>query len=106
MLHCSRPTRSGARAGLALTWCLLASLLRGCGARPAGVQTSSAPADTAATPTPTQVFLPNVVRSGDWWRPAPGLSWQWQLSGETVDQSVEAQVYDVDLFETDAETVA
>jgi hypothetical protein len=34
--------------------------------------------------------------SGTIWRPAPGTSWQWQLTG-TVDTSVDAQVYDIDL---------
>ncbi len=33
----------------------------------------------------------------DWWQPAPGLTWQWQLEGE-VDTSIEAQVYDLDLY--------
>jgi len=31
-----------------------------------------------------------------WWRPTPGLTWQWQLD-EEVDTSVEAQVYAIDL---------
>ena len=106
MRNCSRQVCALGRVALAFVCCLLPWLLWGCGARPAVTQTSSAAADAAATPTPTEVFLPNVVRSGDWWRPALGLSWQWQLSGAPVDQSVEAQVYDVDLFETDAETVA
>ncbi|MCX4747935.1 endo alpha-1,4 polygalactosaminidase [Kitasatospora sp. NBC_01287] len=39
------------------------------------------------------------------WHPAPGTSWQWQLSG-TVDQSVDAPVYDIDGFENDASVVA
>ena len=39
------------------------------------------------------------------WRPAPGLSWQWQLTGR-VDTSVAARVFDVDLFATRAATVA
>jgi hypothetical protein len=39
------------------------------------------------------------------WRPAPGLSWQWQLDA-SLDLTVGAQVYDVDLFTTDAATVA
>lgn len=33
------------------------------------------------------------------WQPKPGTSWQWQLTG-TIDTSVEAQVYDIDLFDT------
>jgi hypothetical protein len=33
------------------------------------------------------------------WAPAPGTTWQWQLSGK-LDLSVDAQLYDVDLFDT------
>lgn len=33
---------------------------------------------------------------GRWWRPAPGTSWQWQLSG-TIDPSFDVAMYDVDL---------
>jgi hypothetical protein len=39
------------------------------------------------------------------WRPAPGTSWQWQLTSP-VDESVEAAVYDVDLFDNGSEVVA
>lgn len=33
------------------------------------------------------------------WRPRPGTSWQWQLSG-TLDTSFDVSMYDVDLFNT------
>lgn len=33
---------------------------------------------------------------GDRWRPAPGLSWQWQLQGE-IDTEVDADVFELDL---------
>ena len=39
------------------------------------------------------------------WSPAPTTTWQWQLSGK-LDTSVPAQLYDVDLFETPASTIA
>jgi hypothetical protein len=39
------------------------------------------------------------------WVPAPGTTWQWQLDGR-LDTSVPAQMYDVDLFDTPAATVA
>jgi len=32
------------------------------------------------------------------WQPAPGTSWQWQLSG-TIDTSVDVAMYDIDLFD-------
>lgn len=35
----------------------------------------------------------------DVWRPEPGLTWQWQLSDPPADTSVEAELYDIDLFE-------
>lgn len=47
---------------------------------------------------------PAAAAAGAEWRPAPGTTWQWQLSG-TVDTSVEAQVYDIDLLETPQETI-
>jgi hypothetical protein len=43
-------------------------------------------ADTAEEP------LPGI------WRPSPGTSWQWQLTG-TIDTSLDVDMYDIDLFE-------
>jgi hypothetical protein len=39
------------------------------------------------------------------WRPAPHTTWQWQLTGR-VDLSVRARMFDIDLFDTSARTVA
>ena len=39
------------------------------------------------------------------WRPAPQVDWQWQLTG-TVDQTVAASIYDIDLFDNDAAVVS
>jgi hypothetical protein len=39
-----------------------------------------------------------VVDVTEIWRPAPGTSWQWQLTG-TIDTSIDAQMYDIDLFD-------
>jgi hypothetical protein len=38
------------------------------------------------------------------WRPAPGTSWQWQLTG-TIDDSLDVQMYDIDLFEAPQATI-
>jgi len=35
------------------------------------------------------------------WHPAVGATWQWQLDG-AIDTSVNAGVYDLDLFDTPA----
>jgi len=45
-------------------------------------------------------MLPAIVAKGakGVWRPAPGTSWQWQLTGE-VDTSVNVRMYDIDLFD-------
>jgi hypothetical protein len=32
------------------------------------------------------------------WRPPPGTTWQWQLT-DTIDTSVEVEMYDIDLFD-------
>lgn len=45
----------------------------------------SNPPETVSEPTAT------------WWRPSPGLTWQWQLD-EDVDTSLEAEVFDIDLY--------
>lgn len=57
-------------------------------------------APEVAEPTAT-AHLPIVTRGdGDnIWQPAPGTSWQWQLSGN-IDTSIDAQMYDIDLFDT------
>jgi hypothetical protein len=39
------------------------------------------------------------------WVPAISTTWQWQLTG-TIDQSVAAAMYDIDLFDTPASVVA
>jgi hypothetical protein len=48
------------------------------------------------------IFAPLVEKSGvspTIWQPAPGTSWQWQLSGE-IDTSFDVVMYDIDLFDT------
>ena len=51
----------------------------------------------AASPAPGPVAA--------WWRPAQNTTWQWQLSG-SLNQSVDAQMYDIDLFDRSASDVA
>jgi len=43
------------------------------------------------------LYLPMVTNTSVW-QPQAGLSWQWDLSSERPSTSVEAQVYDVDLY--------
>ncbi len=46
------------------------------------------------------------VFAADVWQPAPGLTWQIQFAGLPVNQSVDAQVFDIDGFDNDASVVA
>ncbi len=55
----------------------------------------------APTPTPQPTPTPSP---GDWWRPGPGVSWQWQLTGN-IDTSFDVTMYDIDLFDAPQETI-
>ena len=65
--------------------------------------TGCAPASEPGTPAPilTEVSTPMTAPSSPsatWWHPAPGLSWQWQIGDLDIDTSIEADVYDIDLY--------
>jgi hypothetical protein len=68
--------------------------------RPAATQmtTGGAPMDGLATGQPS-------FSSGGAWQPARGTTFQVQFEGD-LDLSVEAEVYDIDMFDSDADTVA
>jgi hypothetical protein len=53
------------------------------------------------TSASVSTHLPIVINNdvNNIWRPAPGTSWQWQLSG-AIDTSFDVQMYDIDLFDT------
>ncbi len=51
------------------------------------------------------VARPVAPPAAAWWRPAQNTTWQWQLSG-SLNQSVAAQMYDIDLFDRSAGDVA
>ena len=74
--------------------CGLTVLLMACGGE-------ARPEPTIVSPMPATVSAEVAASpaSQDIWRPSPGMSWQIQLSGP-VDPSVDAQVYDIDLFDT------
>ena len=74
----------------------LAALLVACGAEDSEEHPATE-APSAAAP-PTSVAASSV--EGDWWRPAPSSTWQWQLQGE-ANTSYDVEVYDIDLFDSD-----
>ena len=100
---------------------LLSLFLAACGGGSDGTTvSSSAPAPTptsspAPAPTPAPAPAPAPAPSpspapspppspGAWWRPTASTTWQWQLTG-TLDTSVRATVYDVDLVGTSTATI-
>lgn len=36
--------------------------------------------------------------TSSWWHPTVGLTWQWQIGNNDIDTSIEAEVYDIDLY--------
>ncbi|MCQ9135908.1 endo alpha-1,4 polygalactosaminidase [Streptomyces hilarionis] len=81
---------------------LLVLLLAGCSAAPDDGPRPRPPATAGRSGSEPPGARPT---GGAWWRPAPGVDWQWQLSGR-LDTSVDVPVYDIDGFDHDAETVA
>ncbi|WP_269531945.1 endo alpha-1,4 polygalactosaminidase [Chitinimonas sp. BJYL2] len=60
----------------------------------------------STTPTePPDLSYPSPSPASSWWKPTKGSSWQIQYFG-VVDQTVNADVFDVDLFDTSVETIA
>jgi len=55
-------------------------------------------------PGADQMPAPDGMSPTGVWQPKPGTTWHWQLTG-TVDQSVDAKMYDIDLFNNDAATI-
>ena len=63
------------------------------------------PADATDYTTVTKTVQIAVGPAMSYWVPAQNTSWQWQLSG-TLDPTVNAVMYDIDLFDNSANVVA
>lgn len=88
------------RVGPAAGALLLA--LAGCTSGGGSGSGDTAPSTSTSTSPSTN---PGAGSGAARWQPAPGTSWQWQLS-KGVDTGVDAAVYDVDGFDTSAAVVA
>lgn len=64
-----------------------------------------APGSETGKPGSTTSPQPSKV-APTWWKPQPGVTWQWQLTALPIDTDVDADVFDVDLFDVDASTIA
>ena len=92
------PTRTATRTATAtptLTPTIAATATRS----PTATATPTRTATRTATATPTP-----TATGGEIWRPAQATTWQWQLTG-TVDTTVDAQMFDIDLFDNSASVV-
>ncbi|MGW1465762.1 endo alpha-1,4 polygalactosaminidase [Streptomyces sp. NPDC002308] len=73
--------------------------------RPSPASSSASPKPGRPTPSASgKGGSTGSARPTGWWRPKPGLDWQWQLDGR-ADQSVDVAVYDIDGFENSAADV-
>lgn len=56
---------------------------------------------------PQGTLDPNIppITDGNWYRPGVATTWQWQLLG-TVNTAYSVDVYDIDLFDVCASTIA
>jgi len=75
---------------------------------PVAVPSSSPSAPSAPSPAPAAIPTPIPSSPSSepsplppdisWWRPRSGLTWQWQIGDDDIDTSIEADVYDIDLY--------
>lgn len=66
---------------------------------------TSLPPDASVSPGPDAGTTPRPdAGAAALWRPAPLTTWQWQISG-TIDTTVEASMYDIDLVEAPQATI-
>ncbi len=85
-----------------VTLFLLTSFLIGC--KPASFPQPTVPVLTKeptlmpSTPTNPHPPTPASTPLSTWWYPTVGLTWQWQIGDNDIDTSIEADVYDVDLY--------
>jgi hypothetical protein len=68
---------------------------------------TNAPTTSSPTSSPTRSPVKEPTNGAAWWKPKPSqaLTWQWQLQG-TIDTSFQVDMYDIDLFDTPAATIA
>lgn len=67
--------------------------------------TSGSATTTKAPTKPATGGNGKLCPAGTVWSPAPLTTWQWQLNG-AIDQNVNAQMFDIDLFDNTAATIS
>ena len=74
-------------------------------ATPVPATATRTPTGVPPTATQTPTPRPTDTPTSGLWRPAPRTTWQWQLTGG-LDVTVNAQMFDIDLFDNSAAAVA
>jgi hypothetical protein len=76
----------------------------GSSASPTATPTASPSPSASASPSvsPAPDPTPTASAAGGVWHPGPGTTWQWQITG-SVDTSLPVQMYDIDLFDAQAQ---
>lgn len=85
---------------------LMALAICACGSGDDAPSDTAAPSATVAAATPAPRATLTTGRVASRWHPDLHPSWQWQLGDLPLDTSVEATMYDIDLFDNDAAVVA
>jgi hypothetical protein len=79
---------------------LVSSLILGCGGssneQSTGNETNETTNENNTVSLPIDVA---PIKNGNWYQPAPFVTWQWQLLG-TVNKNYNVELYDIDLFDS------
>ena len=52
----------------------------------------------SSTANDSKSITSNSQSASSWWHPTVGLTWQWQIGNNDIDTSIEADVYDIDVY--------
>lgn len=86
--------------------CTLGGTQAGCSASSSPGAAESGNASTPSSDAVTDGSIGTATPDAQtWWRPEAGVTWQWQLTG-VLDTTVNAQMFDIDMFNNDASTIA
>lgn len=68
------------------------------------IEISSSSVVEISSSSSIEVSSSSSIIIGAWWKPVNNTTWNWQLTG-TIDQTIDADAYDLDMEETSAATI-
>ncbi|MBC7878162.1 MAG: endo alpha-1,4 polygalactosaminidase [Anaerolineales bacterium] len=72
--------------------------LSACGQNPSEGSASSSTLEPVSPTMEIPLASTSSPIPSSWWHPTVGLTWQWQIGNMDIDTSIEADVYDIDLY--------